>query len=533
MHKVAIVDDDRIIRRGLVNTIPWERYGYQLVGEASDGEQGLKLIDDFQPQIVISDIKMPFMDGLEMARIAKEKYPEIKLILLTGYDDFTYAQEAIKIRAFDYLLKPVDKEVLLEKVLKASAEWDNEHKTKQKIHEGMPFFKMKFFKRLLENQWTENEMLGEAAALGMQFTGQTFVVLLIKLDGRCTVSPQTTGAVEAKDDFKQYIFNVCEELMWREQKGSVVEYEGDELILIYTSNETAEVAAQGARELAERIKHTVKHSLQTTVTITLGGAHAGCSSIAMSYRQARAALEFRHLFGKDKVFSMVDIGCSSSHGSVEINGKEAEITEKVKLGFVQDALRLLDDLEQEMLQQKSISLHHVRLISVQLVISLFRGAGQWAKEWEAVQRVNISLYYTQINGMQTIAEMMLLVRQIISDLAVFIATRRESMRCQAVAEAVAYIEEHYAEQELSLQDVAKHVHMNPVYLSGLFKQEKNINFSDYLLQTKMRHAMELLRCDNMKTYEVAQRVGYSNPQYFSVCFKKYTGISPLEFKNKS
>jgi two-component system, response regulator YesN len=98
---------------------------------------------------------------------------------------------------------------------------------------------------------------------------------------------------------------------------------------------------------------------------------------------------------------------------------------------------------------------------------------------------------------------------------------------------VAYIEEHYAEQELSLQDVAKHVHMNPVYLSGLFKQEKNINFSDYLLQTKMRHAMELLRCDNMKTYEVAQRVGYSNPQYFSVCFKKYTGISPLEFKNKS
>jgi two-component system, response regulator YesN len=232
MHKVAIVDDDRIIRRGLVNTIPWERYGYQLVGEASDGEQGLKLIDDFQPQIVISDIKMPFMDGLEMARIAKEKYPEIKLILLTGYDDFTYAQEAIKIRAFDYLLKPVDKEVLLEKVLKASAEWDNEHKTKQKIHEGMPFFKMKFFKRLLENQWTENEMLGEAAALGMQFTGQTFVVLLIKLDGRCTVSPQTTGAVEAKDDFKQYIFNVCEELMWREQKGSVVEYEGDELILI-------------------------------------------------------------------------------------------------------------------------------------------------------------------------------------------------------------------------------------------------------------------------------------------------------------
>ena len=105
MHKVVVIDDDRIIRRGLVNTIPWEQHGYQLVGEAADGEQGLKLIDEFHPQIVISDIKMPFMDGLEMSRMAKEKYPEIKIILLTGYDDFAYAREAIKIKSLRLFIK--------------------------------------------------------------------------------------------------------------------------------------------------------------------------------------------------------------------------------------------------------------------------------------------------------------------------------------------------------------------------------------------------------------------------------------------
>ena len=374
-------------------------------------------------------------------------------------------------------------------------------------------------------------MLRETAALGMQFIGQTYVILVIKLDTYCTASP-VSGSIENKEDVKRCVVSICEDLMWREQKGNIFEYEGDEFVLIYSSNKSIEEAVQEAREFAEKIRNRVKQCLQATVTITLGGAHNGLDSIATSYKEASAALEFRHLFGKDRVFSMVDIGFLPSQESGYVDGKEAELIEKVKLGFVQDALRFLDDLEQEILQQKGITLHNVRLISVKLVISLFRGAGEWAKEWEEAQRENISLYYTQINGMQTVEEIMLLIRQIVSDLGVFMATRRESMRCRAVSDAVAYIEEHYAEQELSLLEVAKRVYMNPVYLSGLFKQEKSITFSDYLLQTRMKHAMKLLRYDNMKAYEVSERVGYSNPQYFSVCFKKFIGSSPSEFKNK-
>ena len=144
MYKILLVDDDRLIRRSLATTIPWKRYGYELVGEASNGEEGLSLIDQHKPQIVISDIKMPFMDGLQMASIGKTRYPEMKVILLTGYEDFKFAQEAIKIKAFDYLLKPVESSILLKKVQQAAMEWEYEQRSQMQKVKGIRFLKQKW-----------------------------------------------------------------------------------------------------------------------------------------------------------------------------------------------------------------------------------------------------------------------------------------------------------------------------------------------------------------------------------------------------
>ena len=138
LYKVLIVDDDRIIRRGLVTTIPWEEHGFKLVGEAADGERALELIDIALPQIVISDIRMPFMDGLAMAEQAKQKHPDIRFIFLTGYEDFNYAKQALKLGAVDYLLKPVDRDVILEKAKKAAEDWEADQIKQEKLHTAQP-----------------------------------------------------------------------------------------------------------------------------------------------------------------------------------------------------------------------------------------------------------------------------------------------------------------------------------------------------------------------------------------------------------
>lgn len=535
MHKVLIIDDDRIIRKGLITTIPWENHGFQVIGEAADGEQGLKIIEKYHPHIVISDIRMPFMDGLDMAGVVRERYPTIKVILLTGYNDFSYAHQAIKVRAFDYLLKPIDKEILLEKVEKAAVEWDEENQAQRRISEANPFYRKNFFKTLLEHRGVEDEkeLLKEARSLGIQLTGQTFIVFLIKIDEYYKGVEKDAESTKQREVLKYCVSNICEELIRIEGEGGVVELESDELILIYSSHKLPEQAEEKARILAEEIKDTVKKYSRTTLTVVLGRAYQGICSIDLSYREARSALAFRHFIGKDKVFSTIDIGIfPDNNNDIQIKGKEHEFINNVKLGFVQEALEVLNDLESEMMQQNYISLHNVRILSVQLLIALFKGASEWGKGWESTQQADVASYYNQINGMQTISEIMNLLRQVTYDLSKFIMGQREKQGGYAVAAATKYIEEHYAKQGLSLQEIARHVHMNPVYMSVLFKQEKNITFSDFLLQLRMKNAMEMLRCHNMKTYEVSEAVGYGSPEYFSVCFKKYTGVSPTEFKNK-
>lgn len=530
MYKVAIVDDDRIIRKGLANTVAWEENDFMLVGEAADGEQGLKIIEEFCPQVVVSDIKMPFMDGLEMARVAKEKHPDMKVILLTGYDDFSYAKEAIEIRAFDYLMKPVDKEVLLNKVKKAAAEWEAQKNIKEKMNAGMPFFRQQLIKKLLKQTQAPEQLCQEGIALGIPLDAEVFAVLVVKIDDYCQVSGDTEAG--ANESIKQDILKICCEIVDYAGQGCTVDLEQDELMILYASSGRLEETEEVIRELAGGVRDIVKQRLGKTVSIACGRCFQGIACITASYDEARRALEFRHVIGKDKVFSVADINVLSGSGSLSFEETVSELIRTVQLGFAQEAIALVKKLEEEMVCTNQVTLKKAHFIAVQCILSLYSNAQLWAKEWQTRQPEQIDRYYNRINGMQTIEDIMNVVLELVNDLVSFVASQRVNQRCPAVSEAVCYIETNYAQKCLSLQKVAKHVHMSPVYMSTLFKQEKNITFSEFVLKTRMKKAMELLRLGGMKAYEVAERIGYSNPEYFSVCFKKYTGVSPVEYRNK-
>ncbi|MEW9667294.1 response regulator [Ammoniphilus sp. 3BR4] len=531
MYKVVIVDDDRIIRRGL-SSIPWEDIGFQLVGEASDGEMGLQVIAETCPHIVISDIKMPFMDGLEMAGSIKKNYPAIKVILLTGYDDFKYAQEAIKIRAFDYLLKPVDREVLIEKVKMAASELENEQKAQKQMNEGMPFLRQRFLKKLIHNQCRPDEIDKELEFLGVELKGPLFSAFLIKLDDGLPHTGEKKDDIFGSEILKFCVYNICEEILDEEKCGIVFDSDRDELVLIYSSNEVPETASQHMYALAERIRESVKMYLKKTVTIAMGRVHSNIPGISQAYEEARSAIEFRHLIGKDKVFSIADTGLPPNSNPDPIKGIENELLLKVKLGLSLEAFAVIEELKNQLLSQKYISLHHVRLMATQIIVLLFKEAEEWAEGWVDRHREDLTNHYHEINQLQTVAEIVKKLESVVTSLVSYVNMKREGQKNATVDLAMRFIEENYFKEGLSLQDVAKEVHISPTYLSILFKQEKNINFSDFLFETRMKKAMELLRHQNLKTYEVAEKVGYGNPQYFSVSFKKYTGYSPLEFKKQ-
>ena len=531
MYNIVIVDDDRIVRQGIARSIPWEEHGFRIAGEAADGEQGLQVISSVHPHIVISDIKMPFMDGLEMAGELRKRFPSVKLILLTGYEDFHYAREAVKVKAFDYLLKPVDKESLLEKAQQAAKEWEREASISQKVREGTPFLRQRWLRKLLSNRYGMEALTAEMEELGIRFTGTCCGVALLKLDDYRRFSETAQEAAE-QEALKYAVQNISEELLVADPLGTIFDYEDDELLLVYSTECERAQADPHVRQLAERIRQSVKEYAGTTVSIALGKPHKGLGGIGQSLREAQAVMAYRHLVGTDAVFGEEDIHIREAQIAPDLGERIGEVAAKVGLGLTTDALERLDELERLLSLHVPLTLDQVRLLAIQTVLLLCKSVEEGDREWRMGNWHELTAYYDEIHRKQTVRGIFDVLKKVAVELARFVNLYRQTQTKSVVEAAAAYIAAHFSKDGLSLREVAKAVHVSPTYLSILFKQEKNINFSDFLLEIRMKKAMELLRHSGMKTYQVAEAVGYSNPQYFSVCFKKCTGFSPLEFKRK-
>jgi two-component system response regulator YesN len=523
MHKVVIIDDEVIIIRGLSKNIDWHGNGFELVGSAANGEEGLKLVAEQRPHLIITDIRMPFVDGFELTEQVVQAYPDTKIVMLTSYDDFEFAKRALQLKVFDYLLKPVDGEKLLETAKRAMKELEYECEMKQKVVEGMPLLKQRFLEKLIDGKLALPEIASGSDFLTLPLTASRYVVILLKADDYSYPEYQNRFG---KEVLKYCVLNVSEETLGSLGRGLVFNSFEDEVVLIVFAEGDQETAEQHAYEIAETIRTNIEKFLKTTITAGIGSAYAQTAEIHFSYQDARSALEFRHILGMNRVLTVADTGLTPQRESVESHSLEKELAVKVKLGLEREALIVLSTIEQSIIASQSISLSRMRLIGVEITVLLYKELEEQAKQLD-----DFYLIYTRQQQMQTVYEIFSCIRQLVIQLTAIVNDQRESQMKKVIHRAVEYIELHYDQEGLSLQDVSSVVHISPTYLSIIFKKEKNINFSDFLYQLRMKKAMELLRMADLKSYEVAERVGYRNPQYFSVCFKKYTGVSPSEFKN--
>lgn len=528
MHKILIVDDDRIIRKGLIQTIPWAKNGFHVTGEAGDGEEALAMIRKDPPQVVVSDIRMPFMDGLELAKHTKETYPDIKFIFLTGYEDFSYAKRAIDLQAVDYLLKPVERDILLEKAKQAAADWDKEQGSKKKLREAKPYLRSVLFQKILAGQESEEMILASAEEMGMSLHHQYFLAMILQIDD------YTQEDIHPRAEHKQLrkiIAAHAEKILCQRDYGGVIALEHDTMVIIFAADIPDDMRKR-AKAVAEAVCEWSRVEIKTTLTIALGTPKKGLLKLAESFDEAHSVLAFRHVIGKDTVITPDDLDKLVSQVQETPDEKDENLVEKVRLGLVDDAQQVLSEMEQA-LRGSVQSLGTVRMQSVDLMLALFKGAEEWAPEWSRQHVAKKTEYYSRINEMQTVSEIVDLLRGLVNSLAHYMTDENTRERTDVIDDVTDYIQKHYAEHGLSLQDIGRYVHMNPIYLSVLFKKKKKITFTGFLLQIRMTKAMEMLRSTDLKTYEVAEKTGYNSPEYFGACFKKYTGCSPLEFRNRS
>lgn len=524
MLKIMIVDDEAIIRTGLSKNIPWESHGFLISALAEDGEQALERIGKERPDVVITDIRMPFMNGLELASHIRDNFPQVKVIMLTGYEDFSYAREAIHLQTFDYILKPVNYELLLETVKRASSEIRRTQKLERTITESAPLLRRQFFQQLLANRYDRNGIEEKLELLDLELSKEQYAVAVIKINEYD--NEFRLKKIKEKELFKFCVVNIAQEIAG--SKAVVFDDGGDQVVVLIEKVDSPDEMMR----IAEDIRFNVKKYLHNTVSIGIGNCYRGLEQVHRSYQEALTALKFRHIYGTDAVLAFANTGLPPEGRKIMADGHDQKLAQYVKLGQSEEAVNLIENVENELIANKCTDLGYIRLTVMQMLFRVYVELEEQNLLLEASAKSEYLAVFNSIETLQTVKSTFEELKRTVVRLIETFSAQKMTSQKMLVHKAIELVEQHFSEEDLNLQYVAKQLHINPVYLSTIFKRETGGNFSVYVQEFRLKQAMRLIKSTDFKTYEIAEKVGYSNPNYFSASFKKMTGLSPSEFKSK-
>lgn len=497
MYKVVIVEDDRIIRRALVQS-DWESIGMTVVGEAPDGQRGLEVIRENQPQVVVTDINMPFMDGIQMAREVRRELPFTRILFLTGFDDFQYVREAMLLKADDYLLKPVQMPVLLEKAQAALEAWEEDRQRQELLSESLPLLQENFLSRIIfdSSDRTPLDMQKELFRLGVFLTGPLFAVMHVRVP------------VPAADEAQKLADRLAG---WpKPGEGEILSFRDNEVFLFLSLDHAdSGVLEEWRLELEEYL--LAEWDLPTAITVS--SLYDDMQGLETAVLETKVAMEQLHVTGNTDLLDQLG---EEVRRHLQL-GEPAQMRESIHAFY-------------ENLIQFALELRAIKRMALKHVLYIGTEINSWAME--EADLLNLSNVHHRILKAGDESEILAIIDSLLEHWEGLLREQKETPKETITDKAVQFLQEHYADPDITLVRLAEEVHVTAPYLSNLFKLEKRMNFTDYLLQLRMEKAKELLAATDMKTYEVAEAVGYMNPHYFSNCFKKYTGQTPMHYRKR-
>ncbi|MBT3319696.1 MAG: response regulator [Clostridia bacterium] len=534
MYKLLIVDDEEEVRHGIVKKIDWERFDFQVVGEAENGREALDIIEDNVPDIIITDINMPLMNGLELAAAVKTDYPMVKMVILTGFDDFKFAQAAIKHDVSDYVLKPVLPKDLNELLGRLKTQLDSEFEDKkdrskleQHYFESLPILKDNFLTSLIIGNPKSSEIEAKIRIFDLNISGSSFAAAVINLDEKSSGS----AAVHEKsgDLMKFAVLNIAQEILGKYSVGAAFFYGNTPVVIAGMDEQDKTVACNRLFSLLEEIRQAVQKYLSLTVTIGLGDIYDSVNQMKESYKSASTALEYKLVLGGNKVIYAGDIEPGKTSAIVLDEEMEARLVSSIKFGdeeTVTSAVNMLfDDL-----QGAAASIDEYQLYFMEIFTVVSKLSRTYQLDIMDILPESYNMYM-QINNFNTMDEVKGWIENVSRELMNRISSKRMSATQKLLEKAKDYINSNYGDTQLSIQKLADHLFISSSYLSLIFKKEAQETFLKYLIRVRLGAAKSLLKEPNVKITEVAEKVGYPDVSYFSYFFKKNFGVSPREYKN--
>lgn len=542
MLKIFLAEDEVVVRETIKRMIPWEELGFELVGEAADGEMALPLLIRQQPDLLITDIKMPFMDGLTLARLAKKEIPGLKVVILSGYDDFNYAKQAIGIGVEDYLLKPITKNALIERLSEIRSRYEHEKTQKEyyeKFQREMQAYEKNssrdFFEALVDGSMDMMEVYKRAEKLGLDIVAEAYNVLIFTMNCDEDFSGQ-------RDEYSS----------WEAESLEILEnfFAGHSSAMLFRSNIFSYgVLLKGQRETIEENTRACVDEIRKILSrqdgrrewfLAVGQSVERLSQIQKSYHTASRAFSQRYLYDEnilyyDEMETMEHPGGQAETEDnaylqkVDVNALNPAILQKfLSNGLQEETENFVKDYFYAIGQEpmESLVFRNYVILNVRFsVISFIKGLGCDTNEMESADTEEV-LAESGKNMESAIAYAKKMISQ-----AIEIRDQNSGNKNRSILKtAVDFIDSHYMDEEISLNTVANVANVSSNHFSALFSQNMGQTFIEYLTTLRMNKAKELLRCTGMRSSEIAGEIGYKDAHYFSYLFKKTQGMTPSDYR---
>lgn len=524
--RVLIVDDEALVRVGLKSMINWESYGFELIGEASDGRIALEMAKNTPPDILITDLKMPVLDGLELIRRVKKDYPNCKIIVLSSYDDFSLVREAMKLGAADYLLKlEVEPAQLINTLRGLKDDIVQERHYRQETQTNLGVLRRDFLcHALCSHESNEADFLDSQAKLGIRFALDPIYCLVLRVGN--TYRLENMGAEEVNTT-NSAIINLCEEIISDDYIGYAFYTKRREFVLLLSPKKewvTVELIINTCEKLIEMLKQY----LDLTAVIGVGQGNQKLSGLKLAFREASKAIQYRFFEGNERIILWDDVRIfptpKDSYSLIPIKSKLEQALMYLRSDELHSCLESLSqDLQSSLLSQEAVC--HTLLELLTMVCEIIEQHQLKANE---VLTDSYCTYY-ELFHLENLGEVQSWLLSLEKDLTNFITAEKAKNYPNIITQAKQYIKENYT-QDISLPEVSAVVSLTPSYFSTVFKQQVGISFSEYLTQHRLTKAKELLMFTDKKVYEISHMVGYPNHYYFNRLFKRVVGLTPLDYR---
>ncbi|MDR0885006.1 MAG: response regulator [Clostridiales Family XIII bacterium] len=532
-YKVLLVDDEDEIREGMAHRVRWNELGFEIIGTAENGVEALELVENELPDIVITDIQMPFMDGIDFVAQATAMVPTAKFIMLTGHVQFEYAQKAVSLHVEDYILKPFSAKQLEEKLTELKEVLDQEWAERRNIeslqksyHEGLPMIRNYFLVSCFSGHITDTQVRKRAEALGLNSFGR-YAIAAFQVNQR---NLQSDSIFDGQEELLSFsVQRTAEDILNKYHPNQYILIFG-ELVVAIVEMSSQMAMTLLATEVNEICRKVMKVSNRPIVAGI--GEMVPLNLLHRSLSGAEDALAYSYLLDREEIFTTYigDVTGTLEQTVLSTEKEERDFINVIKFG-ADDAIEEAVSIIINKVRDKRLNPAQYQVYIIEYLTYLVKITNSYNYNLNDVFEEDLfacteRLKTESLEEMQTwlLEKCLLLNRQIRMD--------QIDSHKSVIQKAILYIKQNFTDPELSIEKMSGELFISPAYFSSIFKKEMQKSFVSFLTEERLNYAVKLLEETTEKTYVIAEKVGYAESNYFSYVFKKQYGVSPSKYRNQ-